>query len=341
MTYFAVPALVLVLALVGTGWVRRYTLSRSILDVPNDRSSHRIPTPRGGGLAIVIAASLGFCALALLDVIDWQAFLALQGGLPVAMVGFMDDRYQVSVRVRLSVHVGAAAWGLYWLGGLPPLLIGETVLDPGYLGWGLGILAIVWTLNLFNFMDGIDGIAAAEAIFVALAGSLLLAPGALESASMAGLVFAAACCGFLFWNWPPAKIFLGDVGSGYLGVVIAILAIDAGRSSGVALFVWLILGAVFFVDASLTLLRRLIRGERVYEAHRSHAYQWLSRRWGGHKPVTLVVTAVNVMWLLPCAALAVLHPEWAACLVVVAMTPLLVAAAVAGSGLPEAKRTGD
>jgi Fuc2NAc and GlcNAc transferase len=149
------------------------------------------------------------------------------------------------------------------------------------------------------------------------------------------VAFAAACGGFLAWNWPPAKIFMGDVGSGYLGYAIAVLALAAARENSVALLVWLILGAVFFVDATVTLLRRLARRERVYEAHRSHAYQWLARRWQSHRRVTVAVLLVNFFWLLPCALVAVRHPVWAGWMVVLAIVPVTVAALLAGAGRAE------
>jgi Fuc2NAc and GlcNAc transferase len=181
-------------------------------------------------------------------------------------------------------------------------------------------------------MDGIDGIAASEAIFVACAGALLGLLGGFASAvPPMAVAFAAACGGFLVWNWPPARIFMGDVGSGYLGYVIAVLALAATRENPVALWTWLILGGVFFVDATVTLVRRLIHGDRIYEAHRSHAYQWLARRWGSHAKVTCAVLAVNVLWLLPCAVFATRRPSLAAATVVFALAPLVLLA-IATSG---------
>jgi len=171
---------------------------------------------------------------------------------------------------------------------------------------------------------------------VALSGAVLAAvTGGDAGVVFLALMFAAACCGFLVWNWPPAKIFLGDVGSGYLGYVIAVLALAATRENPVALWTWLILGGVFFVDATVTLLRRLLRGERVYEAHRSHAYQWLARRWGSHSKVTCAVLMVNVLWLLPCAVFATRRPSLAAATVIFAFAPLVLVA-IATPGRREA-----
>lgn len=301
---FSVAALVLSGAL--TWAVRRVALRYGIIDQPNARSAHSMPVPRGGGLAIVFAASLFILVATIAGVVDYPLALALLGGgIPIAWIGFKDDRGSVPVRVRLAVHALAAIWAMYVLGGLPPIQAGNRAFDLGTTGDVLGTLALIWTLNLFNFMDGIDGIAASEATFVTAAGGgLCLAAGASSSVPTAAMIVAAASAGFLLWNWPPAKIFMGDVGSGYLGFVIGVLAIGSGREGPAAPLTWLILGAVFFTDSLVTLLRRLVRGERVYEAHSSHAYQVLARKWGSHGAVTTTVIAINLLVLLPLAWIA-------------------------------------
>ena len=324
----------MVAAALLTDLVRRLAAGRGVLDIPNPRSSHDVPTPRGGGLAIVLVTTAGLLLLALHRTLGWDVFASLAGGgLIVALVGFADDRRSLPPTVRLGVHFAAALWGLLCLGGLPPLDVGGQLFVLGWAGQVLGALGIVWTLNLFNFMDGIDGIAGSEAAFVGFSGAALTVlmrgePGV----SLCGLLLGAACLGFLRWNWPPAKIFLGDVGSGYLGYFIAVLAIAAARGRPASLWVWLTLGGVFFADASVTLARRMLRRERVHQAHRSHAYQWLARRWGSHRRVTVAVLFVNVLWLLPCGAFAALEPQYAAMTVLVALVPLGVFALAAGAG---------
>jgi Fuc2NAc and GlcNAc transferase len=325
-----------VVAVAATGWVRRQALARLWLDVPTARSSHQAPTPRGGGLAIVIASAAGFVALWAVGAIEPRMLVALLGGgLMVAWIGFRDDRKPVRPAVRLAVHLAAAAWALAWLGGVPPVQFGATVVDFGIAGYALGVLAIGWVTNLFNFMDGIDGIAASEAAFMALAGALLAGYAAAPDVAGASLVFAAACLGFLAWNWPPARIFMGDVGSGYLGYVLAVLALAAMWHSPVALFAWLALGALFFVDATATLARRLLRGERVHEAHRSHAYQWLSRRWGSHRAVTLAAAWFNLVVLLPVAAFCMAVPDHAAAVLCATLVVMTLVALRAGAGRVE------
>jgi Fuc2NAc and GlcNAc transferase len=332
-----VIALTLLSSAVLTFAVLKLALTHGLLDVPNSRSSHVAPTARGGGAAIMLSATAGFVGLSMLRVVPFDLLSALLvGGGAVALVGFVDDRRPLPAQVRLAVHVAAALWAVFWLGGLPPLSLGATVVHLGWTGDALAVLGIVWTLNLFNFMDGIDGIAASEAVFVcAAAASLMLGAALSADVPAAGLVFAAACGGFLPWNWPRARIFMGDVGSGYIGYIIAVLAMAACRNSPQTLWVWLILGGAFFVDATVTLGRRMLRGERLYEAHRSHAYQWLARRWGGHRPVTLVFIGVNVLWLLPAAWFAMRHPELAVWLLVGSFIPLIVAVMRAGAGRAE------
>jgi Fuc2NAc and GlcNAc transferase len=320
-----------------TQLTRKVAAGSGVLDVPNARSSHGVPTPRGGGVAVVLVTTAGLIVLALSGVVRTDLLWAVAGGgLAVALVGFADDRRSLSATTRLAVHFAAALWALGWLGGLPPLRIGSHLVSTGWLGYALGAFGIVWAVNLFNFMDGIDGIAASEAIFVAVAGALLTLRMPVDTgAAFAALVFAAACGGFLLWNWPPARIFLGDVGSGYLGYVIVVLAVAATRAHPVALWVWLILGGAFFVDATVTLVRRTARRERVHAAHRSHAYQWLARRWASHGKVTVAFLIVNLVWLLPWALLAARFPDHAVTVVLVALLPLAALASVVGSGRAE------
>jgi Fuc2NAc and GlcNAc transferase len=334
--WLTLAVLVLVMSWVGTGWMRQHALRTNLLDIPNDRSSHKQPTPRGGGLAIAVAASVGFATLFWLGQLNGKMLLALLlGGGAIALVGMLDDRHKLSPSLRLSIHLAAAALAIWCLGGIPPLQVGERVVDLGAPGWVLGVLAIVWTLNLFNFMDGIDGIAASESTFMAVIGGILLLL-AVPDSSLAGaaFVFGAACLGFLAWNWPPAKIFMGDVGSGYLGYVLAVLALGSGVEHPAAGLAWLILGGLFFADATVTLLRRVVRQQRVFDAHREHAYQHVAIRRGSHRAVTLAVWGINLCACLPLAYAALRWPAWAAWIASLAVAGAAVAAASLGAGTP-------
>lgn len=284
-------------------WVlRRYALARSLMDIPNARSSHSVPTPRGGGVAIVLGFLLVLPIVAGMDLLPWPLTWALLGaGAGVAVLGFLDDHGHIAARWRLLGHFAGAAWALFWLGGLPPLALFGFTLDLGWVGHVLAAIYLVWLLNLYNFMDGIDGIASVEAICVCLGGALLYALLGQPGLALAPLLLAAAVAGFLCWNFPPARIFMGDAGSGFLGIALGVLSLQAAWAAPQLLWCWLILLGVFIVDATFTLLRRLLRGDKVYEAHRSHAYQYASRQFGKHLPVTLAVGAINLLWLLPVA----------------------------------------
>jgi len=342
MSHWSVALLAFLLSFVGTLLMRTWALGTGLLDVPNARSAHLTPTARGGGTAIVLSTSIALGILTAMGKIEADLYLGLGvGGLAVAVVGFLDDRYQISPWIRLVVHFGAAIWALSWLGGMPPVRWGEQTMDLGIFGDLLALIGIVWSLNLFNFMDGIDGIAASEAAFVCLCGAglgiYLHVP---EATISTAVVIGAASLGFLAWNWPPAKIFMGDVGSGYLGFVIAVLALASGRANGALLWAWLTLFGVFLTDATLTLIHRLGRRERVYEPHRTHAYQWLARRWSSHRRVTVAVLMINVFWLLPCASIAASQPSFAGWIVAIALIPVGVIAALAGAGRAESLASG-
>ncbi|MES2817358.1 MAG: glycosyltransferase family 4 protein [Pseudomonadota bacterium] len=301
MTLWWLPALA-GLSFLLTGALRHYALARSLMDIPNARSSHSVPTPRGGGVAIVLSFLLVLPLLVLTDSLSWSMTWALLGaGSGVAVLGFLDDHGHIAARWRLLGHAVAAAWALYWLQGLPPLDLLGVRLDLGWAGHVLAALYLVWLLNLYNFMDGIDGIASVEAICICLGGGLLYGLTGNPALASAPLLLAAAVVGFLIWNFPPARIFMGDAGSGFLGIALGVLSLQAAWVAPQLVWSWLILLGVFVVDATFTLLRRLLRGEKVYEAHRSHAYQYASRQAGRHLPVTLAVAAINLLWLLPMA----------------------------------------
>jgi Fuc2NAc and GlcNAc transferase len=289
-----------------TGALRQYAHTRW-LDVPNERSSHVEPTPHGGGLAVVVAFSLGLVALLVVGEIPVSTVVGFLGaGGLVAAVGFWDDHTHVPARWRLLAHFSAAAWGLYWLGGLPVLtLLGYSV-DLGLAGDLLILVLLVWLLNLYNFMDGIDGIAGVEALTVCVAGAWLALMTLPDSAAYLPLILSASVLGFLVWNYPPAKIFMGDVGSGFIGLMLGLLLVSASQQDDRLFWAWLILLGAFIVDATVTLMTRLLHGEVVYEAHRSHAYQYLSRKLRRHKPVTLFYGAINLLWLFPVALLVTL-----------------------------------
>jgi Fuc2NAc and GlcNAc transferase len=325
-----------VLAWLMTAMLRRYALSRSLLDIPNERSSHTLATPRGGGLSFVITFLVALSVLGGWGYVTPSVLVSLLGaGGLVALVGFMDDHGHIAARWRLLGHFIAAGWGLFWIGGLPPITIFGVPLSAAWLSIIIGLLYLVWLLNLYNFMDGIDGIASIEAICVCLGGSLLYWLTGHAQEAVLPMLLAATVAGFLVWNFPPARIFMGDAGSGFLGIVLGLLALMAGWINPLLFWGWLILLGVFVVDATFTLARRLLRGDKVYQAHRSHAYQYASRRYAGHRPVSLAVAAINLGWLLPVASAVVLLKLDGALGTMVAYAPLVVLALIYQAGKKE------
>ncbi len=292
-----------------TGLVRRYALKHGILDKPNERSSHSVVTPRGGGLAIAVVLLGGIGLMTALGAIPIKLAMAISGGgLLVAGVGWIDDRRDLAPAPKLIVHILAALWALYWSGGLPALNLGVVRVSLHFSGLLLGVVGIVWSVNLYNFMDGIDGLAGMEAVLVAAVGGTLAAVSGALSLALVSWLLALASAGFLVWNWPPAKIFMGDVGSGLLGFTFAVLALASENAGGPPLLVWVLLLSVFIVDATATLIRRISRGERWYKAHRSHAYQLAAEAGYTHHQVALVVIAADIGLML-LAGLALTWPD--------------------------------
>jgi len=289
---FCVGAFVIGYAL--TAWIRGFALRKGIVDILNPRSSHVVATPRGGGLAFVIVflvAALIFVFLFPASRDLWIALLG--GGALVSIVGWIDDRRKLSSWLRLFFYGLAIVWAVFWIGGLPQIQIGISVLRLGLLGYGVAWFVTFTFVNLYNFMDGIDGLAAGEGLVVsAVAGAILAIAGDWELA-VACWVLAAALAGFLRWNWPPAKIFMGDVGSNFLGFVFCILAIASENRGSMPLLVWVILLSVFWVDGVATLTKRLLHGKPPYEAHREHAYQRAVRHGYTHRQVTMAILLVD------------------------------------------------
>jgi Fuc2NAc and GlcNAc transferase len=235
--------------------------------------------------------------------------------------------------VRLIFHALGAIILIVGIGFPSQISLFDRTVNTGAIGSILGVLYLVWLLNLFNFMDGTDGIAASEAIFVCIAGAILNFHVLSDiNFSAAAIILASSTFGFLLYNWSPAKIFMGDVGSGYLGMVIGGLSLMAAKQQHELLWVWIILLAVFVSDATVTLIRRLLRKQKPHVAHRSHAYQHLAIRFNSHATVSLLVLVINVVWLLPIAFFVANKQLAGTTGVVVAYVPLLVAALALNAG---------
>ncbi|MBL8296790.1 MAG: glycosyltransferase family 4 protein [Rhodanobacteraceae bacterium] len=293
----------------------RYAQRRQLLDQPGQRRSHRVPTPRGGGIAIVLAVFV--CAAPLLKLPWIPALLLVLTLLLVAAIGWWDDHASLSAWARIAVHVPAAvllaAAALGTAPALPDLSLAIA------LG-GVIALSTVWSINLHNFMDGINGLLTIQAAFVFTLVWLLGRFGLESALGDVPAVLAAACVGFLPFNFPRARIFLGDVGSGALGLLVAAVFWWAALREPYWIAVGLLLASAFVVDASVTLLQRFWRGRRWYSAHREHLYQWLVRRGGSHARVVSYYMAWNLLVAAPLALLVATSRQ-----VAVAVTAVVLA----------------
>lgn len=273
---------------------RRYALLHNVMDSPNPRSSHSIPTPRGGGISIAVTSLMAILLLTATDRVTIGIGLALfAGGCAIAVVGWLDDRHRLGVGLRLSIHAVSAIWAIVMLGGLPLLRIGPIELASPSVLSPLAAVAIMWVTNLFNFMDGIDGIAGVQTVCMGLGGGSLLLLTGETGLAYCMFILGAAALGFLMLNWHPAKIFMGDVGSGFIGFYIATVAVASENASAVPLLLWVMMMAVFVVDATATLVYRTIERHPWSEAHRTHVYQLAVRSGLSHDRVALTVGAVD------------------------------------------------
>lgn len=293
-----------------------------ILDRPNERSSHTAPTPHGGGAPLLLAFALAVL-VATPEGASWQSgfVVLLVLALFLMILGVLDDLRGLSVFLRFACY-GACCLLAAWL-----ILPGQG----GANGVALLLLcafSLLWSLNLYNFMDGIDGIAAIQCFLACASAGLLAFVGSGDQQyALYCVLLASAHLGFLVWNWPPARLFMGDAGSVPTGFLLAGLAL-LGQVSGVLpAACWLILLAVFVTDASWTLCWRLWDGQRIFDAHRLHAYQRLSRHWQSHLTVDFGLVAINACWLFPLAWAAQANPQWQLFLVILAYLPLVLAMA--------------
>jgi UDP-N-acetylmuramyl pentapeptide phosphotransferase/UDP-N-acetylglucosamine-1-phosphate transferase len=278
----------------------RYARRRRLIDLPGQRRSHRVPTPRGGGIGIVAAILLVGLALAATSAAaPMPPFLWLLPAVAaIALVGWIDDHGGLAARTRLATHCAAAAWALaapFWLGGAAPL-------PPGWPYAALLpvlLLALAWSVNLHNFMDGIDGLLAMQSLFVfATVAWLLQADGSAPALPYLS-VWAAAVAGFVPFNFPRARIFMGDVGSGVLGFLVGVAVLWQLAEPQVAWPSGIVACSAFVADATCTLLSRMLRGRRWYSAHREHLYQWLARSGFSHAQVVALYMSWNLLIVLP------------------------------------------
>ncbi|MFW2591765.1 MraY family glycosyltransferase [Aliarcobacter butzleri] len=278
----------LLISFLLTYFIKNYMIKKSLVASVNERSSHTVPTPHGGGIAIAITWFIGLFYLYFIGQIEENLFYALLFGAVISIVSFFDDIYELSPKLRLIIQAIVAIGGLYFLGGFETLTFGIFDIQNSIFTNIFAFFMIIWFINLYNFLDGINGYAGSEAVFLSLAGFILFGGNHF-------LVLAVAVLGFLYWNWNKAKIFMGDVGSTLLGYNIAIFTIYYANQEPTNFWIWIILFGVYWFDATLTLIRRKLNKERLSLAHKKHAYQRLTQAGWSHYKVTNYSIVLNVL----------------------------------------------
>lgn len=304
-----------------------------LMQEENARSSHKGSKPSGGGMGIVFGATAG---LVLVPDTDPVLISVFSLAFFVAIIGLADDRWQISARIRVIHQIGVI--------GITTLVILNA--QNYFADWSLVstflvafvIFSGVWWVNLYNFMDGIDGYAAVQAIFMLGAGVIIYIAQhrhPLDSSWIfVALILLSAVFGFLIFNWPPAHVFMGNIGSAYLGYLLFALMFYAIEMETIGVWQWLILGVVFVSDATVAILMRLLRREKIWRAHNSHAYQRLSRYFGSHRPVTFLLVCVNVLIVFPAAWLAGQATDMAPVLALFIYALAGAVALILGAGIP-------
>lgn len=287
----SLPIILLLIALVFFSYAATFVIKKlahryQIVDVPNQRSSHKIVTPRGGGLAIVITWYIGISILFLAGYLECSLYYALMCGILLAIVSMLDDIITLSPKIRLVAQILVSLGALLFLKGLYPVALGGYEFNIKLILYPLTLIGIVWFINLYNFLDGIDAYVSIEAIFLAAAFFLF-------TESPIVLVLMASVIGFLFWNWPKAKIFMGDVGSTQLGFILVVLGIYFHNQNEVSILYWILLTSPFWFDATFTLFRRWRNKEKLSNAHKKHAYQRIVQFGFSHLKTDMYLLGVN------------------------------------------------
>ena len=277
----------------GVWRIEHFALSRGMIDIPNERSSHLVPTPRGGGLAFVIVWAVTNLALLNAHPLYYLQAIVL-GGMGIALLSIYEDWVGLSASKRLLVQLLITCTVLTSIMTPPSLLLGA-------IAALVATLAVVWSINLFNFMDGTDGLAAVEGISIFLITGTLFSYVGLSVWAAYCWTLCAALLGFLCFGWPKARVFMGDVGSTFLGYLVAMTALVSHWYTPISIEIWAMLYSAFWIDATVTLVRRALAREKVTEAHCSHAYQRLHQSGWSHLKLLLGLIGYNVvlaLWIL-------------------------------------------
>jgi len=315
-----------ILSLAFTVYYRKLAVRWGIMDVPNSRSSHTEPIPRGAGITFFLSFNL------VLGLLIWQNQIALNyilpvviGGPVILILGYWDDLQSLSAKVRLFFHFGAAVFVFFLISnGFSKAVTISFLPQWPWLTAGFCVFFIAWFINLYNFMDGADGLATSIGMVGAGLIAILSFMAGNKDLAIIYVVLAYSLAGFLIFNWNPAKVFMGDSGAYYLGYIFGSLALVSKMYYDSSLYVHLIIFGLFIVDATWTLVRRIVRMEYVFKAHKMHAFQKLiAKRWG-HARVTSLYVLITVLWLFPMAAFSMNFPFYSFLFLVIAYIPVFV-----------------
>ena len=308
------------------------------IDQPAVNTMHAEPTPSAGGISILISYLIFVFAIVNYTLADYSIFLILLFSLtPIILIGLLDDYCHVKVYIRLLVQLFSATIIVYYFqiydNNFNFDIYGE---QSAIIIFIFSIILSIWLMNLYNFMDGIDGYASSECIFVSFSASLIAylnSPESLMYLYLAGI--GAANVGFFIRNWYPAKIFMGDTGSVSIGCIFAFFIFYSASESIISIYTWLILLSVFIADASYTLLVRVVTKKNITKAHLTHAFHMLASRKNSHKYVTKFLISINLFWVLPLALLSNTYMDYHVIITILVYLPLFIYLIKIGAGLEE------
>lgn len=296
-----------------------YAIRKDIVAVPGSRTLHENKIPRGGGIVFSLLFVFGIAILFVLGITSFEVLMVLGvGGFVATIFGFADDIVDISEGYKMTVQILLAMWVVYWFEA--NILI-EWV--PSWFSLFITSFLLVWMINLYNFMDGIDGMAISGALFISIVASILSLVGGGLELSIIFFLLAVSSVGFIIYNWPPARIFMGDAGSIFLGYCFGALVLKSLTNGDISFWIWVIILSYFLVDTTVTLLLRIVIVRR-YLPHRSHAYQNLARIWNSHAKVTGLVMAYHFIWILPLSVWATIDNDVEVIAALLAIVPVIL-----------------
>jgi len=313
----------LICSVIFTHFYKSLAIRKAIIANTNERTLHQQPIPHGGGIVFSTLFVLAVFVLGMLHIISFEMLMVIgMGGFTATLFGFVDDATDLRASVKLIIQSILAGWVIFWLDGG---VLATVEWLPVWLSWFLTWFLLVWMMNLYNFMDGVDGMAASGAVFVAMALIVvLLMTGEFSSLVLLFSLLALSCSGFLLYNWPPASIFMGDSGSVFLGYLFGSLIIKTTTTGEISIWTWIVVFGYFFAETNLTIFLRILFVKKWYHAHKSHAYQNLARVLNSHIKVTGAVQIYHFLYLFPITIWTVLTPNWAPVATIMALMPAAI-----------------